>query len=211
MADIDATESETESEEDGLQVTEVVESLACTVDLSGSTATQDQEATSSVHVPSLLSQLRAPRRSDLTCPRKIQQNATKRTQKSKPSCSTDPASISPAERVREFPNEALTVSAGKLFCSACREEVSLKRSIIKSHIKSAKHQRGQTAVARKQAREKDIVEALKDYDKQLHPAGETLPDPQRVFRVKVVMSFLRAGAALSKLQYFREVLEKHTN
>ena len=126
MADIDATESETESEEDGLQVTEVVESLACTVDLSGSTATQDQEATSSVHVPSLLSQLRAPRRSDLTCPRKIQQNATKRTQKSKPSCSTDPASISPAERVREFPNEALTVSAGKLFCSVCREEVSLK-------------------------------------------------------------------------------------
>ena len=55
------------------------------------------------------------------------------------------------------------------------------------------------------------MEALKDYDKQLHPAGETLPDPQRVFRVKVVMSFLRAGAALSKLQHFREVLEKHTN
>ena len=102
-----------------------------------------------------------------------------------------PASISPAEHVHEFPNEALTVtvSAGKLFCSV-RREVSLKRSIIKSHIKSAKQQRGQTAVARKQAREKDIVEALKDYDKQSHPAGETLLEPQRVFRVKVVMSFL---------------------
>ena len=208
MADIDGTESETEREEDGLQIMEVAESPACTVDLSGSTATQDQEATSSVHVPSLLSQVRAPRKSDLTRPRKIQQNATKRTRKSKPSCSTDPASISPAERVREFPNKALTVSAGKLFCSACRE-VSLKRSIIKSHIKSAKHQRGQTAVARKQAREKDIVEALKDYSKQSHPAGETLPEPQRVFRVKVMMSFLRAGVPLSKLQHFCEVLEEH--
>ena len=53
MADSDATESETEREED-LQVMEVVELPVCTVDLSGSTATQDQEATSSVHVPSLL-------------------------------------------------------------------------------------------------------------------------------------------------------------
>ena len=95
MADSDATESETEREED-LQVMEVVELPVRTVDLSGSTAIQDQEATSSVHVQSLLSQLRVPRRSDLTHLRKVRQNAAKRTQKSKPSCSTDPASISPA-------------------------------------------------------------------------------------------------------------------
>ena len=86
---------------------EVVKPPACTVDLSGSSATQDQEATSLVHVPSLLSQLRAPRRSDLTCTRKVRRNAAKCTRKSKRSCSTDSTSISPAERVREFPNEAL--------------------------------------------------------------------------------------------------------
>ena len=78
---------------------EVVESPAYTVDLSGSTATQDQEATSPVHISILLSQLIALCRSDLTHPRKIRQNAAKRTRKSKPLCSTDPASISSAERV----------------------------------------------------------------------------------------------------------------
>ena len=59
----------------------------------------------------------------------------------------------------------------------------------RSHIKSNKHQRGQEAVARREAREKDIVDTLKDYDKQAHPAGETLPKAQRVFRVEVVKSF----------------------
>lgn len=39
----------------------------------------------------------------------------------------------------------------------------------------------------------------------MHPAGETLPEPQRVFIVKVVMSFLTAGVPLSKLQHFHEV------
>ena len=43
----------------------------------------------------------------------------------------------------------------------------------------------------------------------MHPAGETLPEPQRVFIVKVVMSFLTAGVPLSKLQHFCEVWEEH--
>ena len=50
---------------------------------------------------------------------------------------------------------------------------------------------------------------MKDYDRQVHPTGETLPEVQRVFRVKVVSSFLRAGVPLNKLQYFREVLQNH--
>ena len=64
-------------------------------------------------------------------------------------------------------------------------------------------------MARKEARERDIADALKDYDKTSHPAGETLPESQRVFRVKVLTSFLRAGIPLSKLHHFREVLEEH--
>ena len=158
---------------------------------------------------SLLAQLRAPRKSDLTEPRKIRQNVGTQTRKSKPSCNTDPASIGPAKRMREFPNEPFTVSAGNLFCSACRDEVSLKISTIRSHIKSNKHQCGQEAVARREAWERDIVDAPEDYNKQAHPAGETLPKAQRVFRVKVVKSFLRVGTPLNKLQYFRELLEEH--
>ena len=35
-----------------------------------------------------------------------------------------PKSVAPRQRAREFPNESLTVSNGKLFCQACREELS---------------------------------------------------------------------------------------
>ena len=39
---------------------------------------------------------------------------------------SEPKSVSPQERVREFKDEALIVSCGKLFCSAWREQVSLR-------------------------------------------------------------------------------------
>ena len=55
----------------------------------------------------------------------------------------------------------------------------------------------------------DIVDVLKDYDKQAHPAGETLPKAQSVFRVKVVKSSLQAGIPLNKSQYSCELLEQH--
>lgn len=49
--------------------------------------------------------------------------------------STDPK-VSPKQRVREFSGEKLM---DRLFCYACREQLSLKRSIIANHIRSAKH------------------------------------------------------------------------
>ena len=39
----------------------------------------------------------------------------------------------------------------------------------------------------------DIAEALRASDSDLHPKGETFPQDQRVYRVKVVRTFLRAG------------------
>ena len=41
-----------------------------------------------------------------------------------------------------------------------------------------------------------------------HPVGETLPIDQRVYRVKVLKCFLRAAVPLTKLDYFRELLEE---
>ena len=61
----------------------------------------------------------------------------------------------------------------------------------------------------REARERDIAQALQAYDQQEHPSGETLPESQRVYRVKVVTSFLEAGVPLNKLHHFREILEQH--
>ena len=61
---------------------------------------------------------------------------------------------------------------------------------------------------KRDARERDIAEALKRTDECNHPRGETLPIDQRVYRVKVVRTFLRAAVPLQKLEFFRELLEK---
>ena len=98
----------------------------------------------------------------------------------------------------------------RLFCNACREELSLKSSSLRNHFQSSKHIEGKKRLDRKEAREKDIAEALKGFNSQNHLKGETLPENQQVFRVKVVTCFLRTGVPLSKLTYFHELLEEST-
>ena len=46
--------------------------------------------------------------------------------------------MSPSERIREFPKEKLSNVLGKLFCNACRENISVKKSVISQHIKGAR-------------------------------------------------------------------------
>jgi hypothetical protein len=113
------------------------------------------------------------------------------------------------QREREFPDQSLSVSGGKLFCSACREELGLKASTIRLHIKSVKHQNGKLRVSRKEARERDIAKAFKTYNQDAHLAGGTIPVDQQVYRIKVVTTFLRAGIPLAKMDSFRELLEEN--
>ena len=100
--------------------------------------------------------------------------------------------------MREHPNEELSVSNGRLFCNACREELSLKATVLKNHLKSSKHDEGKKKLKTKGAREKDISLALEKHNEKNHLEGETLPINQQVYRVKVVKSFLHAGIPLSK-------------
>ena len=102
--------------------------------------------------------------------------------------------------MREFPGEHLTVSMGKLFCNACREEVSLNSSSVKNHIHSAKHTEEKTRLSKRDASKKDIAVALKAHNGETHLVGEKLPEAQQVFRVKVVTAFLRSAVPLSKLE-----------
>ena len=132
----------------------------------------------------------------------------KRTCRGQGTTATEPKGVTPAQRVREFADEALTVSSGRLFCSACREELSLKSSSIKSHVMSAKHQSKKKRRQSTEGRERDIALALTQYNEEVHTKGETLPEQMQVYRVKVVTAFLRAAVPLSKLEYFRELLEE---
>ena len=120
--------------------------------------------------------------------------------------SADRKSVTPVQRVKEFSNEEVTVSNRKLFCLACREELSLKHSIACYHVKSKKHVDGKK-LQLKEAKELDIAAALCKMDESQDLKGETLPTNQRVFRVKIVRAFLRAGVPLHKIDQFRELLE----
>ena len=121
----------------------------------------------------------------------------------------EPKSVSPTTRVDQFPGEELTVSNGVLFCLACREPVSLKKSTVKLHIDSQKHKLHKIKMSEKEARQKSIAESLRKYDEQNHPSGETLSDSVRVYMVRVVKSFLKAGIPLSKVDDLRDLLEEN--
>ena len=61
---------------------------------------------------------------------------------------------------------------------ACREEVSVKTSVINNHIKSNKHKSSKLRLDKKRISDVEIVEALISYDKAENPKGETLPEEQ---------------------------------
>lgn len=163
----------------------------------------------------MLETLRSPPPSHLSRKRSIANNKARaksansvRKRLKRPKKNSDPSSVTPSQRVNEFTNEKLTVSAGQLFCLACREELSLKKSIITNHISSSKHKVGKDKIASKEKRKKDIADALKSYDEVEHPSGETISTSIRVYRVKVVAIFFKAGVPMNKIDKFRDILEE---
>ena len=95
-----------------------------------------------------------------------------------------------------------------LFCQTCKEDISVKKSVIKGHTASKKHSANKKKLAKAKKREMDIAEAL---DKEHHPKGETLPTATRVYRVKIVQAFLNSGTPLwlSRLEYSRSRCDPH--
>ena len=85
----------------------------------------------------------------------------------------------------------------------------MKRSTLVNHIKSVKHNECKKKLKTKQGKEIEISTALKKCDESVNPKGQTLLDEQRVYRVKVMTTFLRAGVPISKLKYFRHLLEEN--
>ena len=74
---------------------------------------------------SLLDVLRAPQASELTRKRKIDCNPPTGKKTSRGQGSSEPKSVTPKQRVNEFPDECLTVSrGGKLFCEHSLSSVS---------------------------------------------------------------------------------------
>lgn len=159
---------------------------------------------------SLLSRLHRPTLSELSRKRKIDENPPRGKRRS---CglagASDSKSVTPQQWVAEFSNLKLTVSNKKLFCSACREELSVKCSVVRMNIQSAKHKTSKEGLLKNKKTEKDIADALQVSNHMVNSKEETLPEDQRVYCIKVVQTFLRCGAPLNKIPEFREFLEEN--
>ena len=114
----------------------------------------------SATVKFLLDSLHKPTASELSRKQKIDRNQPPKGKKrSRGSFSSDPKSITPQQRVRQHPDQCFSVSKNMLFCLACREELSVKSSVITGHVKSSKHKTGKSRLEAKKKQDMEIVEA----------------------------------------------------
>lgn len=92
----------------------------------------ESEASSSC---TILDKLKAPTKSDLSRKRKIEKPKTAQLKKHKSSVTnqTDPKSVSPAQRVKDFPNECLEVKNGTILYCLQRGACSQKEYYKESH------------------------------------------------------------------------------
>lgn len=177
----------------------------------GSSESQQRVTTTE---PSLLSRLKCPRKSDLCRKRKVQtlKSPTAGKKQHKPGAvnPTDPKTVTATSRVKEFPGEYMTVKNNKLFCSAFREEIALKKSTIKNHLNSGgKHKKAKEELEKKHARERNIAEVLRAYDQEVPPTSSaSVSMDARVYRVRVVEQFLKSGIPIAKIDCLRPILEE---
>ena len=120
-----------------------------------STCHTDSEGTDSALC--LLQRLHSPLPSELA----IKTNPPVGAKRGKGRCSVTPKTVSVGDRLKAYPEENCVSSNNRLFCSACREVVALKKSVIELHISSQRHKRGKERLGTNVAREKSICESLK--------------------------------------------------
>ena len=117
--------------------------------------------TSARSVKSVIDCLHRPTSSELSRKRKVDRNPPRGKKRSRGTCASDPKSITPQQRVKQYNDECFSVANNKLFCLACREELSIKNSVIIGHIKSSKHNAGKDRLQSQKKRDMEIMKPLK--------------------------------------------------
>ena len=73
---------------------------------------------------------------------------------------SDVKKVSLHDRINQFLGQHLSVRGNTIFCNACKEVVSSKKSILSSHCTSKKHTSGKEKIKKSKLREQIITEAL---------------------------------------------------
>uniref|UniRef100_A0A1X7V442 DUF4371 domain-containing protein n=1 Tax=Amphimedon queenslandica TaxID=400682 RepID=A0A1X7V442_AMPQE len=88
------------------------------------------------------------------------------------------------------------------------DSIAINLNTVKNHVFSTKHKESNDKFQKGSTRDGDIVKALQKHDNQANPVGQTLPKDVRLYRIKVVMTLLKAGIPLAKIDTLRDLLEE---
>ncbi|KAK3286470.1 hypothetical protein CYMTET_5972 [Cymbomonas tetramitiformis] len=117
--------------------------------------------------------------------------------------------IQPSQRLKEFPNHCLRISGGKLFCSCCKEELSLLKQSVKTHVSSAKHSLAKDKYVQQRQDDAHITDVLTEYFTEHNDEATAGLEPEvHLYRYRVTESLLFAGVPISKGDYLRPLLER---
>jgi len=120
----------------------------------------------------------------------------------------DDLKVSIAQRLKEFQGESLVDRVGALFCDACNTRLSLKKSSIGQHLKTAVHKTNLAKLHRRKSDAHDIKAQLKAYfTKHDREAGKSVDLEVMAHRFRVVRQHMWAGVEIEKINKLRPVLE----
>ena len=103
------------------------------------------------------------------------------------------------DRIKQFPGENLCLRNSKLFCDACKELLSSKKSILQNHVASKKHDSGKAKIKKKPRSETKL--SRRRLDQTIHRARTTRC---RLRREHTVYRWQRSSSKLESL-YERQI------
>lgn len=120
---------------------------------------------------------------------------------------TKETTVSIVQRLREFPDQGLRASAGKIFCAPCREEQPNLKESLKRHISTQKHKDKLEAYLQAENVEGSLARDIAVYFvENPDQKGASTSTEKHTFRYKLVESFLISGTPLSRLHFFEPML-----
>ena len=120
---------------------------------------------------------------------------------------SDTKNASLHDHINRFPDQFLIIRGRKIFCDACKEILSSKKSVIKLHCASQKHVRSQEK-SKSKLKEQTIAKALSREKTRQDSTLLYLPCSASI-QTRNSRGISKAGIPISKIDKLHSLLEKN--
>lgn len=122
---------------------------------------------------------------------------------------TKESKVPVAQRLREFPNQGLIDSAGKLYCAPCKEIIPNLKNSIDDHVHRNKHTTNLSRYVEKGGDDGELKEVLTTHFRSNPDESGTLTSADtHLYRYRTVETFLFSGTPVERADDFRPLLER---